>query len=233
MSGSASTAMRSRSSDSAISCGATPMPRGAEPSSSTRSSSSSGARLRPTRLRAAGYRRQRLQDRAPAPPSRPRRCRCARAEREKPSLSVRSWLKLLGEVGAWLAMSYSASSRRMRAARHVLRLGEALAPGGELHQHGQRLAVLDAQLQPLPGIRRAGCRTFVGSVRTAISSCSQSARPVFLEIGLQMLVDVAQMRHVAERVVELLVRQRPPAPVGEARGSCRDRRRSTFLTRLT
>ncbi len=38
------------------------------------------------------------------------------------------------------------------------------------------------------------------------------------QLFLQLQIDVAQMGHVRQRIVELLVGKRPPAPVGEARG---------------
>ena len=41
---------------------------------------------------------------------------------------------------------------------------------------------------------------------------------VFLEIRLEPAIDVAQVRDVAQRVRELLLRQRPSRPVREARG---------------
>ena len=42
------------------------------------------------------------------------------------------------------------------AARHVLRLCQAFAPGGQFHQHGQRLLAFDAQLEALPCPFRIG-----------------------------------------------------------------------------
>ena len=38
--------------------------------------------------------------------------------------------------------------------------------------------------------------------------------PIAFEIGLQPQVDVAQMGHVGERIIKLLLRQRTAAPVG-------------------
>ena len=51
---------------------------------------------------------------------------------------------------------------------------------------------------------------------TSISASTQLVRPRFCEIGGELEIDVAQMRHVGERVGELRVAERPPRPVGEA-----------------
>ena len=65
----------------------------------------------------------------------------------------------------------------------------------------------------------AGSRRYVaGSHSTAISSSSQEWRPLLVELRRELLVDVAQMGHVVERVFELAFGERPARPIGEARG---------------
>ncbi len=102
-------------------------------------------------------------------------------------------------------------------ARHVLPLGQPLAPGRQLDQHGQPLAVAHAHLEPAPGV--LGARLVGFRARQLCHLLVEPAHPAAgLEIALEAVVDVAQVRHVGERVGQLLLRQGPARPIGKARG---------------
>ena len=102
-------------------------------------------------------------------------------------------------------------------ARHILGLRLALAPGGEFHEHGQRLRRLDAHLQPLPSL--LGMKLVGGGIGEHRHLFVEPARTLgAVELGAELGVEVAEMGDVAKRVSELALRQRPPAPIGEARG---------------
>ncbi len=102
-------------------------------------------------------------------------------------------------------------------AGHVLRLRLALAPGGKLHEHGKRLRRLDAHLEALPGL--LGMQLVGGGVGENRHLLIEPACPLgLIELGSELRVEVAQMEYIAQRINQLALRQRAPAPVGEARG---------------
>ena len=100
-------------------------------------------------------------------------------------------------------------------ARHVALLCFALAPGGDLDQHGELLGLAHPRLQALPGV--LGLEA-IGRGRG--QHLHLLAHPVaaaaLVEIGGELEVDVAQVGDVGDRVGELRLAQRPPRPIGEA-----------------
>ena len=102
------------------------------------------------------------------------------------------------------------------AARHVALARLALAPGRDRLHDRQLLRLAQPHLQPLPGVLRM---RIVGLARGQhLHLLVQPVGAVLaLQLGLEVLVDVDQMGDVGQRIVELLFRQRPVAPVGEAR----------------
>ena len=73
----------------------------------------------------------------------------------------------------------------------------------------------EPRLQPQPGIIGmdvVGIGRFQD--RHFLRQPAGAALP--FQLSLQRRIDVAQMRHVGQRIFQLLVGKRPPAPVGEA-----------------
>ena len=102
-------------------------------------------------------------------------------------------------------------------ARQIAALRLGLAPCGQRPQHRQKARVARAHLDALPRLPErlpVGCR--VGQIRKLLGD--PIAAPRLLQLAPEALVDHPQMDHVAERIGELLRRQRPPRPVREARG---------------
>ena len=99
---------------------------------------------------------------------------------------------------------------------HVARLRLALAPGCKLHQHREvaglprlgPVALPGALGMLLVGRRRVQRLHFVVEPRLA---------PGGRDALRQLSIDVAQMGHVADRVVDLRLGQRPARPIGEPR----------------
>ena len=102
-------------------------------------------------------------------------------------------------------------------ARHVPFARLALAPCRDGLHHCKLLRLAKPHLEPLPGVFRVG---IVGRARGEdFHLLVEPMGAAFaLQLGLEMQIDVDEMRHVGQRIVELLVRQRPVAPVGETRG---------------
>ena len=103
-------------------------------------------------------------------------------------------------------------------ARHITGLRLSLAPGGDFHEHGeivQRLCARDRAIFPRrcrDAVRRSRA-TARSSFRRRANSCPTRRFKPFR----QRPIDIAQMRHVGQRVGYLGVGQRPARPVGEPR----------------
>ena len=102
-------------------------------------------------------------------------------------------------------------------ARHVAGLRLAFAPGGEIHQNSEIARFPRAGLEALPGALGV---LLVGRGRGEdLHFVLQPGKAAgFLELREQRAIDVAQVRDVADRVVDLRRGERAARPVGEARG---------------
>ena len=100
---------------------------------------------------------------------------------------------------------------------HVVALCLFLAPLGYALHEQQFTRLAHAQLEPLPRIFRQHLVCFARGKNLHL--LGHPLGPVLLfKICLQGAVDRAQMGHVGDRVVQLLVGQGPALPVGETRG---------------
>ena len=138
-------------------------------------------------------------------------------ERSKPFGSERRLASFSRLVGAWVAISPTASSFSTRLARHVAALRLLLAPGRDLDQHRELPRLAHPRLQPFPGALGV---EIVGPGRG--QNLHLLADPVvaaaLLQVGVERCEHVAQMGDVGDRVMQLLVGERPARPVGEAVG---------------
>ena len=101
-------------------------------------------------------------------------------------------------------------------ARQIARLGGTLAPGGERLDDREKARIARAQLDPLPGLLGL---LAIGRGAGELGQLLRDplAAPAAGELLRELLVDLAQVDHVVERVGQLLRAERPPRPVGEAR----------------
>ena len=101
-------------------------------------------------------------------------------------------------------------------ARQVAGPRLALAPGGDFPQDRKKARLRAAHLDPVEC--QLG-RQVVGLVRRkGVHLFAQPRRaPVLAEPLFQLLIDDPKVGHIGERVVDLLVAQRPGRPVGKAR----------------
>ena len=102
-------------------------------------------------------------------------------------------------------------------ARHVAALRFLLAPGRDLHQHRQLARLAHPGLQPLPGPFRVEIIGF-GRGQDLHFLADPVAAAALLQVGIKRREHVAQMGDVGHRVMQLLLGERPPRPVGEAVG---------------
>jgi len=100
---------------------------------------------------------------------------------------------------------------------YILSLGRALAPGGKLDEYGQGFAAADLELEAAPGIL-GQCLVGAGIEQRRHFLVEPVRAPRVLEHFLQARVDLTEVRHISERVVKLLLAERPAAPVRETRG---------------
>ncbi len=99
-------------------------------------------------------------------------------------------------------------------ARLVAGLGGALAPGGHGLEHGDVFRSMPPRLQPPPGVLRR--HVIVGRIDEARHFLFDPGEAPFpLQPLAQHRVELRQVDDIAGGVVELGLRQRPPAPVRE------------------
>ena len=125
-------------------------------------------------------------------------------ERSKPFGSERRLASFSSEVGAWVAISPTASSFSTRRARHVAALRFLLAPGRDFHQHREFLRLAHPRLQPLPGalgVEIVGLRR--GQDLHLLADPVAAA--ALLQVGVERCEHVAQMGDVGDRVMHLLL----------------------------
>ena len=101
-------------------------------------------------------------------------------------------------------------------ARQIAPLRLALAPGRQRLHDRQEARLARAQLDPPPGlVGRLLVGVRIGEAGQLLGD--PLAAPGLPQLRLEALVDHAQMDDVGQRIVELLLAQRPARPVGEAR----------------
>ena len=91
-----------------------------------------------------------------------------------------------------------------------------LPPGRDGDHDRQLLAVARLELEALPGIDRLG-PVVPGMAELGHLLLEPALAARRIELGLEPPIDGPEMGHVAQSISELLRRQRPAAPVGEAR----------------
>ena len=102
-------------------------------------------------------------------------------------------------------------------ARYVACLRLALAPGGKLHQQRQIPRLAGAVSKTLPGIFGVLLISrWRGQNPHFIGQPGQAARA--LQLRVERMIDVAQVRDIGNGIVNLRFRQRPTGPVGKAGG---------------
>src|SRR5215813_2139759 len=116
--------------------------------------------------------------------------------------------RLLGDLAHHVVLEHA-------AARHVASLRLALAPGRDLHQHGELLGLAHPRLEPVPGelgLDPVG----VGRGEHLHLLAHPLGAAALVQVAVERQKDVAQVGDIGDRVLHLRGAERPLRPVGEA-----------------